>query len=270
MAVEIVRLHPHQQGYFNLLVDRRTPEHLRTQYRMLFWGTEARAGLEYLLARYPGATLHVDGGNRRYLWRNRLILPAEERSRIVIADTAERSPQFFIARRIPGDPVVPVLHARRIYHNTVLAVTAVDLALLDEAVAAGYRAAYHAAAAGEPLVRSEFDLYLDDRTLTYVKEPCRPEDIAYPFLLRVVPAAVEDLPVIDRERGWQALDFPFGRYGVRFDGGSGGRCLIRRRLPDYPIRALEVGRRLPGSPNLRLLEAVIDLTPRQPSAPAGE
>ena len=262
VAVDVVRLHPYQHGYFNVLTDRRTPEYLRTQYRLLHWGTGDREGLEYLLARYPDATLYVDGVNRRRLWRDRLILPAEARRRIVIAGDAARSPQFFIARSLPEDPLVPVLYARRIYHNTVLAVTAVDLSLIDGAAAA-YRAAYPAAAAATPPVRSQFGLYLDGRTLTYVKAPCRPEDTARRFTLRAVPAAVRDLPAIYRADGWQPLDFRFGRFGVRFDG----RCVIRRPLPDYPIRALEAGRPVPGVRNLRLLEAVIDLAPGQPPTP---
>ena len=262
MAVDVVRLHPYQHGYFNALTDRRTPEYLRTQYRLLHWGTGAREGLEYLLARFPDATLRVDAGNRLRLWRNRLILPAEARRRIVIAGDAERSPQFFIARKLPEDRFVPILYARRVYHNTVLAVTAVDLSLIDGAAAA-YRAAYPAAAAAAPLVRSQFDLYLDGGTLTYVKESCRPEDTAHRFTLRAVPAAVRDLPAVYRADGWQPLDFWFGRFGVRFDG----RCVIRRPLPDYPLRALEVGRPAPGVRGLRLLEAVIDLAPGQPPVP---
>ena len=266
MAVDVVRLHPHQMAYFNFLVDRRTPEYLRTQYRMLYWGTEFREALEYLLARFPGATLHVDSDNQGHLYRNRLILPAAARRRIVIGDTAERSPDFFITRtELPADPLAPVLYARRIYRSTLLAVTALDLSLVDDqATADGYRAAFGAALReayrGEPAVRSDFDLYLDGGALTYVKEPCGPEDIVRRFLLRAVPDDVADLPLIDRERGWEQLDFRFGRYGARLNG----RCLIRRPLPDYPIRALEVGRLLPEVRYLRLLEAVIDLSPEQP------
>ena len=262
-AVDLVRLHPHQQEYFNFLVDRRTPERLRTQYRMTYFGIDRRAALQYLLQRFPGAALHVDTKERRYVWLNRLILPAEERSRIVLFDDAgrqnhDRFPHFFIA---PGrdDAVAPVVYERRSYHNTVLAVTAVDLPLLGGAAGyrAAYSAAYHAAhrvaVVGEPLARLDFDLYLDGAALTYVKEACGPEDAAHRFLLRVIPAAVEDLPARRRD-GAEQLDFWFGRYGVRSDG----RCLIRRPLPDYPIRALEVGRLIPEA---TYLEAVIDLTP---------
>ena len=267
MAVDVVRLHPHQMAYFNFLVDRRTPEYLRTQYRMLYWGTEVREALEYLLARFPGATLHVDSDNQGHLYRNRLILPAAARRRIVLGDTAERNPHFFVTRKLPDDPLAPVLYARRIYRSTLLAVTALDLSLVDgQAAADGYRAAFDAAfralVAGEPLARSDFDLYLDGGALSYVKEPCRPDDLARRFLLRAAPAAVADLPLIYREAGWEPLDFRFGRYGVRLDG----RCLIRRPLPDYPIRALEVGRLLPEARFLRLLDAVIDLSPEQPPA----
>ena len=264
-AVDAVRLHPYQQTYFNFLVDRRTPEYLRTQYRMLYWGTEFREALEYLLARFPGATLHVDSDNHLPLSLNRLILPAEERRRIVIAD-AEHSPHFFIHRKtFRDDSLAPVLHRLRIYRNTVLMVTAVDLSLVDDGEAAdGFHAAYRAAVAGEPLIRSDFDLYLDGGTLTYVKEACGPEDTAHRFLLQAVPASVEDLPLIYRQAGSRPLDFRFGRFGVRLDG----RCLIRRPLPDYPLRALEVARRLEPH-NLRLLEAVIDLTAAQPPVSLG-
>ena len=263
-ALEAVRLHPYQHGYFNGLTDRRTPEHLRAQYHVLYGGTEFRSGLEYLLARSPDSTLRVDGDSRNRLRHNWLILPAAARRRVVIADDAAHSPQFFITRGLPDNPFAPVLYAGGIYRNTVLAVTAVDLPPTDDAAAMdGYHAAYRAAVAGELLLRSQFDLYLDGAALTYVKERCRPEDTVYPFLLRAVPVAAEDLPVTYREDGWQPLGFRFARYGVRF----GGRCLIQRPLPDYPIRALEVGRLLPGVPNLRLLEAVIDRSPAQLPVP---
>ena len=132
-----------------------------------------------------------------------------------------------------------VLYTRRIYGSTLLAVKAVDLARVDEETADHARAAYRAAAAGEPLFRSAaFDLHLDGRTLTWVSAPCRPEDTLQRFLLEIVPVDPDDIPRTRRERGWLGRPFRFGRYGVRFDGG----CLAQRILPDFPIRALRVGR----------------------------
>ena len=262
MAADVVRLHPHQAAYFNFLVDRSTPERLRTQYGMLYWGVEYREGLEHLLARYPDATLYVHHSIYSALQRNRLILPAAARDRIVTAREAGRPADFFLSSVSLPRPPLPspslgVLHARRIYGNTVLTVKAVDLSLVDEAAAAPARAAYRAAAAGEPLFRSAaFDLHLDGRTLTWVMESCRPEDTRQTLLLEFVPVDPDDLPARRRERGQLGRSFRFGEYGVRFDG----RCLARRTLPDFPIRALRVGRRWRGKAGERREEATIDLS----------
>ena len=240
MAVDVVRLHPHQAAYFNFLVDRSTPERLRTQYEMLYWGAERLEGLEVLLARYPDETLVVDATSI-HSWA---ILPAAARDRIVLASDAGRAVDFFIASarppRAPFPPSLGRLYTRRIYGSTVLTVKAVDLSRVDEATADHYRAVYRAAAAGEPLFRSAaFDLHLDGRMLTWVSASCRPEDTWQTFLLEVVPVDPDDLPRIRRERGWLGWAFRFGHFGVRFDG----RCLARRILPDFPVRALRVGRR---------------------------
>ncbi len=238
MAVDVVRLHPHQAAYFNFLVDRWTPERLRARYEMLYWGAERREGLEYLLARHPDETLYVDAVSY-----SRDILPPAARERIVLAGEAGRPVDFFISSarrpRAPFPPPLDRLYTRRVYGSTVLTVRAVDLSRVDEAAAEHYRAAYRAAAAGEPLFRSPaFDLHLDGRTLTWVSGSCRPEDTWRTFLLEVVPVDPDDLPVDRRERGWVGTGFRFGRFGVRFDG----RCLARRTLPDFPIRALRAGR----------------------------
>ena len=244
MAVDVARLHPHQAAYFNFLVDRWTPERLRARYDMLTWGAEHREGLEYLLARHPDETLYVDARDVSWLRENRDILPAGARDRIVPASDAGRAADFFIATAYqPRDPFPPpslgVLYTLRIYGSTVLTVKAVDLSRADEATADHYRAVYRAAAAGEPLFRSAaFDLHLDGRTLTWVSASCRPEDTLQRFLLEVVPADPDDLQMLRRERGWQGRSFRFGRFGVRFDG----RCLAQRTLPDFPVRALRVGR----------------------------
>ncbi len=234
-AADVVRLHPNQEAYFNFLVDRRTPGHPGRRWDLLYWKTEYRQPLEYLLARYPDSTLYVDGENVSALHHSRTLLPASARSRILLTryprDEAPGQPAGFYVNRYVGRPAFgPVVYALRVYRSTVLEVIATDLSLVDQAIAEPYRAAYRAAVAGEPLVRTEagFDLYLEGGALTYAKESCRPEDTRPGFVLRAVPVEGKEV----------SLHFHFSHYGVRVDGA----CLIRRPLPDHPIRTLKVGR----------------------------
>ncbi len=81
-VVEMVRLHPHQQVYFNVLVDRTTPGYLRTQYEMDPRMDTCREGLKFLRRRYPGTTIHVrDSWPTRKAW---LTLPREDRLQLVL------------------------------------------------------------------------------------------------------------------------------------------------------------------------------------------
>ena len=52
------------------------------------------------------------------------------------------------------------------------------------------------------------------------------------------------------------MGFRFGQFGVRFDG----RCLARRTLPDFPVRALRVGRWFREAGGWRREAATIDLS----------
>ena len=100
-----------------------------------------------------------------------------------------------------------------------------------------YRAAYRAAAAGEPVARSVFDLYVTDGQLTYVKEECAQEDTGHRFLLHIIPERTDDLPQERREYGFDNLDFDFFLAGALFDG----KCVATVPLPDYPIVSVRTG-----------------------------
>ena len=102
---------------------------------------------------------------------------------------------------------------------------------------ASWRAALASARASKPLARSAFALHPAERALAYVREPCSDADIAEGFFLHVTPADVDDLPRGRGEHGFDNLDFPFARYGVRFDGA----CLAVVPLPDYAIAGIRTG-----------------------------
>lgn len=102
---------------------------------------------------------------------------------------------------------------------------------------ASWRAALASARAAEPLARSPFTLHFTDRALAYVRDPCSDADVERGFFLHVTPADADDLPWGRGEYGFDNLDFPFARYGVRFDGV----CLAIVPLPDYAIAGIRTG-----------------------------
>ncbi len=99
------------------------------------------------------------------------------------------------------------------------------------------QAAYDALAAREPVARSAYDLYLDGRTLAYVKSPCAREDAAARFFLHVVPVNADDLPSDRKLHGFDNLDFFFEHDGIRFNEV----CMVSAALPPYPVAEIRTG-----------------------------
>ena len=144
---------------------------------------------------------------------------------------------------LPEYPIRAIETGRWIQDEGFAWKTAAVIPLTGDA-AAGYRDEYEALASSrEPLARSDFDVYLDGGDLVYLKRPCVVDDTRGRFLLSVFPADLKDLPPDRRvEAGHESLNFDFFRYGAVF----GDACMIRRTLPDYPIRAIETGQWIPG------------------------
>ena len=94
--------------------------------------------------------------------------------------------------------------------------------------------------AAEPIIRSEFDVYLIDNQLIHFKTPCAPSDIRERFFLHVVPADANDL--IQGQRREFGFD-NFDRHAsLRLDAThAGGRCLSVVPLPDYDIASIGTG-----------------------------
>ena len=103
------------------------------------------------------------------------------------------------------------------------------------------RSTYAAAVSGEPVIRADFDVYLNENTLTYVKEPCAPADTDATFLLALYPVDGADLPATRQQHGFDNLDFPFDQRGVVFNG----KCLARTPLPEYAISRISTGQYVP-------------------------
>ena len=95
---------------------------------------------------------------------------------------------------------------------------------------------------GPPVAQSNFDIYLRDNTLAYLKEPCAEGDADARFFLHIVHANPADLPADRRERGFANSDFHFADHGAY----AGDICVAERELPDYPIERIRTGQFVSG------------------------
>ena len=82
-------------------------------------------------------------------------------------------------------------------------------------------------------IRADFDVYLHDGWLAYVREDCQVDNAYLGFYLHIYPEDVQDLPPHRLEWGFDNLDF---WYFFRE-----APCTAWRALPDYPIARIQTG-----------------------------
>ena len=241
-VAEMAAIHPHQLVYFNALVDRRTPEYLRTQWEMEYWEPHLLAGMRWLLARYPDSNPLVrSAGKARWL--------LSEREKRALPHAYDRTdPDFSVLTRNRfEESFAPYIYTRRVYNNAIMSVAAVNLDMVDDETSAPYRRLYEDAttgALGEPIARADFNVWLDrdGEALVYARDDCgeRHEDAEFNFVVNVAPVfAADPLPFTYQYSGpeWFGAHFHFAKRGVRF----GGKCLMKFPLSDFPVRAVQVG-----------------------------
>ncbi len=124
--------------------------------------------------------------------------------------------------------------------------------------AAALRGAVRWARARQPTAQGGFDVYLDGKTLTYIREPCARDQAEASFFLHVTPLNRRDLPRTRRRAGFDNLDFRWADAGAWLDG----RCVARARLPDYDIADVRTGQYDETASALWMVEF--------PAAPAGK
>ena len=237
-AVQMVHLHPHQNDYFNSLVDKSG---LAGRWEMDYSQLSLKEALETLLAMQPNGPVTVlESGALRI---NMMIIPESDRRRLHINPNF---PSFSFGGRsgIPDPPGTATVWTREIYGVPI--VTILDRRAKSEA---DHRAAYAAARASEPVASAGgFDIYADEGedggALTYVKDGCGEEDARGRFALSIFPLDQSDLPKRTRSAGleYESMHFDFHDRGAVFDGG----CVIVQELPDYPISHIETWRYMPG------------------------
>ena len=224
-------LHPHQQVYFNALVDTETPGALAERYDMDYWHGAHRQLLERLLTLYPDDTLRVYSDIR-----GARILPRNDRERIVLADVHEAD--FYLnPRHMRRDiPNQPALYSIQAYGSVFASILAPN----SDAYRDYHRATYDDVEAnGTLLARSDADVYIHNGELLHLNANCAPllANAAYRLSLHIFPSDPADLPPDRREYGFENLpSLVIDRFAF-FDG----KCIHRHPLPDYPIARIRTG-----------------------------
>ena len=89
----------------------------------------------------------------------------------------------------------------------------------------------------EPDIQSNFDVYIDNDRLIYVKESCSNNDRDLPFFLHVTPADENDLAEGRDESGFDNLDFELMQRG----GEADGSCFAAVDIPEYEVDYIRTG-----------------------------
>ena len=227
VLLQITQLHPTQQFYFNFLVDRATPEYLRSQYNLSLWELARRAALQHILASHPAATLRVRLPSR-YQLDEFPLLPPSDRQRLLPA-LAGHQADYLLA-----DPMAPSQPDRafntgfgRVYNSVSnAALRPLRSSLMTPAAVAAYREIYRQAVASEPVIRADYNVYRQGQRLTFIKENCPPESPDAWFGARHFPANPEILPPNAGEIRFY-IAHRLGNYAVRLDNA----CLALIQLP---------------------------------------
>ncbi len=224
IALQMAQIHPAQSFYFNFLVDRTTPEYLRTQFYMPLVNARKAAALDYLRERHPGEIVAV-----REVLRSRLLDPTAGPGSWVEQDFAAADYALFHVRNdAHQDLAFNSLPVGRLYNNTFLAVKPLRADRMTAAALATYQQLYRQAVAGEPIIRAAYDVYIQDRTLTFVRENCPPGDRERQFFVKIFRP--------NPERSVDAA-IALRSYGVRW----ADTCLAVIQLPAYAQGDLIVG-----------------------------
>ena len=225
--ISMALVHPNQQASFNFFVDRPTPEYLRTQFVMDYWGLSARQVLEWLVNRNSEPVKVNAPGRDALIEQNLLLMPRADAERVEIDRSADALVlDFWIAAGSDN-----ALHSVKAYNNSIAVVREAPLQARDEA-----RTAYESTIGREPRRRSFFNVFYADGALVYVREPCERRVRSDVYLL-VYPQDAGDLPRGERGLGRSNHSFNFHQFGSEFDG----KCVAAVPLPDYPIAGVRTG-----------------------------
>ena len=231
VAIQMVRLHPIQNEYFNPLANKNG---IDDRWQMNYWGVSPRFALERMLSLQPTGRVSVNSGDiytRNNLPKNLAIIPREDRLRTSINGF---SPDFYIDKS--GDLKNPV------WTLEVYGAPIVSLADMRETARRAYSDAYAAAKAAEPVFKAHFDVYLVNGAAIYLREPCAEGDELGTFTASARPVHPNQAARYASEGGFDNKTFQFWDYGKIV----GDACIMALKT-DYPLESMRIAYRPPGS-----------------------
>ena len=256
--IAMALIHPNQQVFFNFFVDRTTPEYLRTQYMMDYWGHPTREAWERLLDARPSSLAEANpttGFARELLQANRSILPQalKERTSMSATESASALAYFDMPRSIAlrATETLPVTHRLRVYDNTIWGLVEKpnvieayrEIAHSDPSDQSVFHVSVEGGALNYSLVRFGYQIHVRNGSVIYAKEPCvEEEQLRTGFSLKLVPRNINDLPEHRRSGGGEWLFFYFSGYGAV----DGDKCVMFIPLPEYPIDGFSLRQDIPG------------------------
>ena len=227
-VVSMGLIHPNEHIYFNVFVDRATPDRLRSQYETDYWaGHTIRQGLEWVIEHSAqsseGASVIRASHAPRLLLENTLVLPESARERL-----ANAAP-FGVAQGVPWrswSRSAYEAHRVEVYGNAIRIVESRD----------DLRAVYDAVRGREPLLDIGFKVHRIDGALALAMEPCAPAFVEkWGLRIHAFPAAAADLPAWRRGETFEPRGFRLAEYGAHFEG----KCVASLPLPAYPIAGFD-------------------------------
>ena len=101
--------------------------------------------------------------------------------------------------------------------------------------------------AGEPVIRSNYDVYINETRLIYFHRSCSLTDFKHRFFLHITPVHLHDLPEDRKQHGFDNLNFFFNEpfSDDSFTLVHNDMCIAVRYLPQYDIQQIQTGQFTP-------------------------
>ncbi len=173
------------------------------------------------------------------------VLRSKDNSPVAFAGAAQ-AVNYYLAQRYNGLKYVSntlpesgyTLMRERIDTEALLTPENRQMFLYDSAgLLDTYRSTYASIASAQPLIQSNFNVYLHNNALHYIADPCGPTEADAAFFLHILPANENDLPAHRKLYGFDTRALNFLTNGVTFDK----KCVITAPLPQYETARIETG-----------------------------